>query len=895
MNKHVNSIAGRLSLRAPQRQSLEILARIAEIVPPSKNYNRESALATIRSEFPTVTDFEREFPSVCFALATGVGKTRLMGAFISYLHLAHGINNFFVLAPNLTIYNKLITDFTPNTPKYVFTGIAEFTTEPPVIITGDNYDQAHSASNLFPVTVNIFNISKINSEVRGGKAPRIKRLSEYIGQSYYDYLAGLKDLVLIMDESHRYRASAGVRTINELNPVLGLELTATPFVETSKGAVPFKNVILDYPLGKAMQDGFVKEPAVVTRKNFSPAGMTTEQIERLKLEDGIHLHESIKVELQTYARETGNKVVKPFVLVIARDTTHASQLLKEIQSDTFFEGRYKDKVIQVDSSKTGAEEELMIERLLAVESTEEPTEIVIHVNMLKEGWDVTNLYTIIPLRAAKARTLIEQSIGRGLRLPYGKRTGVSSVDRLNIIAHDKFQEIIDEANRPDSAIRLQQVILSEDQLGKSMESIVSKPSLASSLGIGTVASIGSTSGIQYQPAAAPLFSSPEEQKIAQFTYQAIQNLSKRTDILPSSSYLAKDEIQESLVREVESMASPLQMELEGIRQTPDIAAIVSKTAQIVADKTIDIPRILVVPKGEVRSGFKQFQLDLTALHYPAPSEELWIQHLRTRTLEIIGVGNGGIEEKRLEDYIVSGLIDFDDISYDNHADLLYELSSQTVQHFLSYLTVEDTRKVLRLYQREIARFIHAQMQEHYWEETVDFDVIISQGFTELKESAYSVIKDESPCDFRQAPAEKSNMAKYLFTGFSRCLYPLQKFHSDTERKLAVILDREATKWFRPAKGQFQIYYKSGTEHHEYQPDFVAETEDCIYMLEPKAKNEMESADVIAKKEAAVKWCKYATEHARTYNGKPWKYLLIPHDVIAENMTIGIFSRQYKIE
>ncbi len=64
------------------------------------------------------------FPSFCFALATGVGKTRLMGAFISYLHLAHGINNFFVLAPNLTIYNKLIADFTPNTPKYVFSGIA---------------------------------------------------------------------------------------------------------------------------------------------------------------------------------------------------------------------------------------------------------------------------------------------------------------------------------------------------------------------------------------------------------------------------------------------------------------------------------------------------------------------------------------------------------------------------------------------------------------------------------------------------------------------------------------------------------------------------------------------------------------------------------------------------
>ena len=124
-------LAPPLSLRPPQRRSLEILDRITEIVPPKKGYDPQAALTAIGSEFPTVTDFEREFPSLCFALATGVGKTRLMGAFICYLHLAHGLNNFFVLAPNLTIYNKLITDFTPNTPKYVFQGIAELATETP--------------------------------------------------------------------------------------------------------------------------------------------------------------------------------------------------------------------------------------------------------------------------------------------------------------------------------------------------------------------------------------------------------------------------------------------------------------------------------------------------------------------------------------------------------------------------------------------------------------------------------------------------------------------------------------------------------------------------------------------------------------------------------------------
>jgi type III restriction enzyme len=141
-------------------------------------------LSTLKAEFPTLEDFEREFPSLCFALATGVGKTRLMGAFIAYLHLAHGINNFFVLAPNLTIYNKLIADFTRNTPKYVFKGIAEFAQQPPLIITGDNYDQTGAAVGdqsmgfAHDVRINIFNISKINSEVRGGKEPRIKRMKE---------------------------------------------------------------------------------------------------------------------------------------------------------------------------------------------------------------------------------------------------------------------------------------------------------------------------------------------------------------------------------------------------------------------------------------------------------------------------------------------------------------------------------------------------------------------------------------------------------------------------------------------------------------------------------------------------------------------------------------------
>lgn len=886
MNRHVNAISGRLSLRKPQRDSLEILHRITEIAPPTKNIDREAALAAIRAEFPTVTDFEREFASLCFALATGVGKTRLMGAFIAYLHLEHGINNFFVMAPNLTIYNKLIADFTPNTAKYVFKGISEFATDAPEIITGDDYEA--KAGTLFDQVlrckINIFNISKINSEVRGGKAPRIKRLSEYIGESYFEYLAGLPDLVLIMDESHRYRASAGVRAINELKPVLGLELTATPFVESPKGAIPFKNVILDYPLGKAMDDGFVKEPAVVTRKNFDPKGMTPAAVEEMKLMDGVRMHEQTKVLLETYAREADVKIVKPFVLVIARDTTHAKQLLDMIQSDDFFEGRYKDKVIQVDSSKTGADEEKMIADLLTVEHNEDPTEIVIHVNMLKEGWDVTNLYTIVPLRAANARILIEQSIGRGLRLPYGRRVGVAAVDRLSIIAHDKFQEIVDDARKPDSAIKkLHLIELDGNDIESRTETVVSQSNMASKLGLKPAQTTESTHLAGGE--IAPVFETPAQQRVAQLAYEVIKRLEAKPKEVPTMAALETPAIQSAIMQEVAALYRPQQGELEGIVEQPDIAGIVSRTTSLMVREMIPIPRILVVPQGEVKSWFESFELDLKSLRYPAPSKDLWVHNLHTDLGEAVTVSGDGYRELRMENYVVGGLVDFDDISYDANADLLYTLATQTVNHFKSYLPEEEVWQVLHHHQKEIARFIHGQMQKHYREEISGYEVKISKGFTELKPSAYTVNYGQKNLDYRVSPSDKSNMAKYLFGGFSKCLYAVQKFHSESERVLSVILEREAIKWFKPAKGQFQIYYKSGADHPEYQPDFVAETETAIYMLEPKAKKDMEDPNVIAKMEAATRWCDRASDHNSKHGGKPWRYALISHEKIKENMTI----------
>ncbi|MDR0274038.1 MAG: DEAD/DEAH box helicase family protein [Burkholderiaceae bacterium] len=904
-------VTGRLSLRAPQEESLLRLKQALDAAPEMLGHERDvsAILSTLKAQFATLEDFEREFPSLCFALATGVGKTRLMGAFIAYLHLAHGINNFFVLAPNLTIYNKLITDFTRNTPKYVFKGIAEFAQQAPLIITGDNYDQTGATVDDQPqgfahdVRVNIFNISKINSEVRGGKEPRIKRMREVLGDSYFNHLMNLPDLVLLMDESHRYRASAGVRAINELRPRFGLELTATPFVESSKGPVPFRNVVMDYPLGRAMEDGFVKEPAVVTQRNFKASEHTPEEVEKTKLEDGVRLHETIKVELLTYARENGVKTVKPFMLVIARDTTHASALLALLESEAFYEGRYAGKVIQVDSSRSGAEEEEMITRLLAVESVDEPTEIVIHVNMLKEGWDVTNLYTIVPLRAANARTLIEQSIGRGLRLPYGKRTGVAAVDRLNIVAHDKFQEIIDEANRGDSPIRLKQVILDAPSADDKKISVQVGSGVAARLGLTEVTptvdpASAAANGAPATPASAPVFTTEAEKQAARVVMEVINKLATQRELVPTSGALLMPEVQKVIQTEVAELLRPMQGNLlaSADESAPalNLSAVVAKTAEIVVQQTIDIPRIAVVPKGEVTTGFRSFELDVSHLRLQPGQREIVGQMLRTNELFTL-VAEIGLKEQRPEDYIVHALVDFDDIDYFTHADLLYDLAGQMVKHLHSYLSEADALNVLDGQRKTIAKEIHSQMMAHFFEEATDFEVQVSRGFTELKACNYTATAGQAPRQFRETVDDVSRIKTMLFGGFTKCLYPLQKFDSDTERRFSVILERDASKWFKPAKGQFQIYYKLGAEQPEYVPDFVVEMDRFILMTETKKRDDLKSDEVIAKAAAAVRWCKYASEYAKSVSSKPWKYVLVPHDEITESKQLTDYLRFEQLE
>lgn len=906
MDRTFRTVTQRLSLRKPQADSLEILARILDDMSLVKGGDPADALnavqALCRAEgWPPVEDFEREFPSLCFALATGVGKTRLMGAFIAYLYLTQRSRHFFVLAPNKTIYQKLIGDFSPDSPKYVFKGIAEFAQNPPLVITGDNYesgigvrlDGSRSADLFADVHINVFNIDKINKEEGPRGRPKMKRLQETIGESYYDYLAKLTDLVLIMDEAHRYRASAGAKAIDGLKPILGLELTATPKT-VGTNSTAFRNVIYRYDLGQAMADGFVKEPAVATRANFDPRNLSPDELERVKLEDAIHYHDHVAVELDRYHRVTGRPKVHPFILVVAQDTDHARALKALIEADGFFDGRFKGRVIEVHSAQRSEESEEAIERLVALER-DGRTEIVIHVNKLKEGWDVTNLYTIVPLRASASDILTEQTLGRGLRLPYGTRVSKSdddefaSVDRLTIIAHERFDELIAKAREPGSIVMKQVVIGEGGDVSPAGATLVIAPSVAESYIFDNQPRLR---GLSDRPRTPFLFETNDERRAAEVTFDVIRKIERQ---LKDADELKTPEVRQAIEREVRALIRPDQGSLEGIVSEPRVAEIVKTILTTVADKTISIPEIIVLPKREVSFRFRDFTLkDLGTINLRPVDDSLIIQNLRTEHRSQIAKAINDPREDRPEDYLVRFLIERNEIDYDAHADQLYRLAGQVVQRIGSYLSSPaEIENVLLRNGRQLADFIFHQMMENYEETPLgadDYEVRVTRGFRLLEAQPFNLAPNQSVRDFRQPVSPLSDTRKHVFGGFTKCCYVMQKFDSDPERRLAVLLegDRAVEKWIKPGRSQFRIEYRSG---ESYEPDFVIETADRMLIAEVKAQSELADATVAAKALAATKWCRIATDLAGRDGRKPWLYLLIPDAAVHGSATLdGLIAR-----
>ena len=885
MNTIANNIKQRLSLREPLQDALDIVAKLADELEMKKEVNLAEELEKVKSQFPTCTDFEREFPSIAFSIATGVGKTRLMGAIIAYLYLKKGIKNFFVLAPNLTIYDKLIEDFgNPAYHKYVFNGIAEFVHNRPVIITGDNYAQQGSLYQDTEIKINVFNISKFNSDNRGttqggvSLAPKIKRLSEYLGQSYWDYLSGLNDLVILMDEAHRYHADASKNAINELKPILGIELTATPFDEKGK---QFKNVVYEYSLAQALADGkYVKNPAIATRKNFQKGSLSDREVEIIKLEDAISIHQDTKNELEIYSKNNEVKLVKPFILVVCKDIAHAKEIYELINSDTFYDGQYKGKVLQIDSS-TKKEEDIE-KQFISLESPDNEIEIVIHVNMLKEGWDVTNLYTIVPLRAANAGVLVEQTIGRGLRLPYeGKRTGEDKIDKLTVVAHENFNAVIEAAQNPNSVLnKMSFVEIPEEDLSTKTQVVTSKPV--------------TEQNFEKEQEKVNTITNVEQKQKAQNTLDAKKAI---INVLPDFSSLPevrrvedlnKEEVKRKVIRQVEQDLSKGQQNLFKEQILQEAETVYEKLVTEYKKNIIEIPRMDLV-QGETRAVFKSFDLDITGFNFQALEQEIIRMGLKDKQVETLKAKSSGSYGNPIK-LIIAELIDYPEIDYDENAELLYHLASQAYEAIKANIAKEEELpSAIFQFKAAIAEKIYNQMKQHFVLHSADYVAPKVFPFIRIEQWSFSSLVNAGFKDYRDIITPTNSIPKYVFRGFEKACHFEYKFDSKAEQDLAFVLENDATvvKWLRPAPNQFRIYWDNNSKR--YEPDFIVETGDTIFMIEVKRADQTEEETVLAKKVAAEKYCKYASEYTAANDGKKWKYLILPHNEVSRTVSMSFLA------
>lgn len=861
MSEIVNKIKYAMSLRTPQEEALSYL----DAISLHCDYKKDSkdiieAAASEYCEKQRMVKAEFNFPSFCFAMATGIGKTRLMGACIYYMYKTKGYKHFFILAPGNTIYDKLRKESNPSHPKYIFKGL-ESEMGRPKVYDGENYDtypvkfeqMSMRIEKTSEIQLFIFNIGKIFNSKTDTQF-NFHKFKETLGASFADVLAQFDDLVICMDEAHRYYAPASMKAINYLKPVLGLEFTATPKTTS--------NVIYAYDLARGAVEGYLKIPVVMGRSNM--AGYNQNDIEEMKIRDGLTLHEHRKAVLREYCNEHNLDYVKPIVLVACKNTEHAKKIRALIDNDDFLKGKYKGKVIEVHSKQSGEESEENIRLLLSIEHASNPVEVVLHVYKLKEGWDVNNLFTIIPLNAAKSDILAMQTIGRGLRLPFGEQTGNEDLDSLDIVAHDHYRELVDEIKRSD--------IFRYRDLDKTAV----EPS--ESVGVSATVDDGQLSMLDIAITASGLksFTEVKNPKTQREIYQeyvknfmAVQKQNKEENQLQMTLFDSYYVAEESSKAYDSQNEQPSTQTVSKYAKQPLSRDEFLKAVTEYSAKAISVPKILVQTTSEVK--FNRFEVKRTISDFEVATAK--IERYDAINQQMLSVVDAQIlEVNDAMNTLACMLLDsISELSYDD-ADFVIDVVEQYLAQILG--DEENKRRIVRRYASLIVSDIRRQIYEHMDRKTQDVHII--QKDLILFRKFIKNVKEDGRIRYDKPFTDKGNIKKYLFTGYKKSYYPANAFDSDTERLFSIILEEDSAviRWIKPPLNQLGLFWKAG---QQYNPDFLVETTTGKYMVEVKALNEVASEEVVSKAREGIKWCQFAT--LADSDNKTWEYKLISDDNI----------------
>ncbi len=822
----VEEIATTLNLRLPNRNALDAIARELDTRP-------------VGCEL--VAD-----------LATGVGKTYIAGGLLDYLYAA-GVRNVVIVTPGSTIQRKTVANLTPGNPKYLH-GLASN----PLVITLDDFERGTVGAALDDddrFKVFVFTVqSLLRPNTKENR--RAHRPHETLGQSLSDYLRAADDLVVIADEHHVYfnRSATQFRSaIENLDPVALIGLTATPHASTDVDSIVYR-----YPLADAIADGYVKVPVLVARHD-------KQSDLRTQMADGCALLAVKEDAMRAYTKATKQPYYQPLLFVVASSIDEANDIRGLLAGPDYLDG--DDKVLLI----TSEEPDEVIAQLDTLETSGSPVKAVVSVQMLGIGWDVKNVYVIAAVRALESELLTEQILGRGLRLPFGRRTGVPMLDTVEVLSHAAFGELLAEAK-----------VLLAQTLGQRAEEATA-----------TVSTTPGVNGDQVNlddPDATPVITDPHATISVSLPGPAPADTSNDGDQLPFDFDPADTDDQAS--HDVAGI-STIDARLTDGKNTTDA---LSKPVQPRTPNGTHLP--LFIPKVTykwVREPFSLTQVDLTAAESQGT---VWANDnaptLKRKVLDAERDKDGTVEvhisdaEQSVQAATLP--IPFNQVENDLVGRLLrsnavsqsvseYNAAVQIARAFLRGAQVtEDTpwrAEHGRLATEALVGWINAQQTAKPAQLVPEVSQVRWPDPPELMEA-------QKPTDRQMITSSKQFVRGYPYAGWARSFYDVATFDSySAEFRLAETLDTSpgVKAWQRiTTTFPLTIPYRLGANDRQYTPDFVVITSDGTYwIVEGKADGEMTDPVVIAKRDAAKQWI----DAVNTDPNVPtqWAYLLVSESVI----------------
>jgi type III restriction enzyme len=786
----IAEIAARLDLREPNRE----------------------AVRTINAAVSQYYDVEAQLPpfEAVIDSATGVGKTYILTGAMELFAGAYGVRDFVVVTPGRTILEKTKDNFTPGHPKSLLDAMSF----QPVVITSDNFAtpaMREAMDDESQIKVYLFTVqSLIKPESKTGR--KTHKFQEGLGTEFYGHLQSIDNLVVFADEHHTYYGPAFSKAVRDLNPWVLLGLTATPDKKT-----PPEQIIFRYPIAAAIADQLVKTPVIVGRKDDRIDSLT-------KLTDGATLLNAKAQAISSYSEATGAAPVNPVMLVVAKTIEDADEYGGILRSSEFFGGAYADAVLVVHSK---AADEALAE-LAKVEDADSPVRIIISVGMLKEGWDVRNVYVIASMRASVSEILTEQTLGRGMRLPFGVYTGIEILDTLEVVAHERYEDLLKKAGVLNQAFidyRTWAALRTNAQ-GQTV-------AVTETVEMGVVPIIPTDGALAAEPQdglAAPVVTSVQDRTIQ--VDAAAAKLKVAIEQRPGAPAISIPVLRMSTVTSSFTLADIT--DLEPFRK---LGAALAANPNGELSRTLVSARVVTGPDGVKRT---ELVRSSAADHIRSTPTLFAMDDLRLQLVDLV-LASPAVPARADQRKAVAPLIDAFLDGLGDQADEVLSANLGRAGARLVKLVADEQRRY---------------MSKPSYEQVVEL-----KDFNPVRATDKTVTED------RRGPFVKS----LAYGDWKHSIYPTVWFDSEPERRVANMVDDKGLAWVRLHVNDLPILWNS--EGRQYNPDLiVVDSDGTHWIVEVKMDKEMGSEDVQGKREAANRWANHVNADDSVKD--EWHYLLV---------------------